>query len=401
MYQTDDRFWAWTESHMAYDPTALRLKYPVASDGMDYPLAITQIECRRKFGKKLHETLSLMPHFLFPSRLAGEQATSDRIAEYHASLIIEGRDMLDMTAGLGIDVFHCSNRCPRVTAIERNPETAAALEANAEAAGCSNISVLCCDSRVYITSGNMKPVGTVFVDPARRSADGDRVFALTDCEPDVTALLGRLSEICRRAVIKMSPMLDISHTASALDGCTEIIAIGNTTECKELVAVKDFGAADSGTITIRSITLRGDETLSFAFTPEEEQMTATADCSVPAEGDFLYEPYPSMMKAGAVKLLAARFGLSMLHPNTRLYHSSGITGGFPGEIFRIERIIDFASKNIKRLHREYPSLLVSARNFGMTAEALRRKLGVRDGGDKRLFGVTDRNGRRLMIICRL
>lgn len=401
MYTDDDKFWLWVEKHSGDDPAKLRLKYPLAADGIDYPLAITQIECRRKFSKKLRETLSQWPHFLFPSRLAGEQSTSDVLAAYHASLVIEGDSMLDMTAGLGIDALHCSYRCSSVTAIERNPDTAAALESNVCMTGRDNITVKCYDSREYLGSDDMKPTGTVFIDPARRSADGARVFALSDCEPDVTALLGQLSSLCRRVVIKMSPMLDISHTVSSLGGCSEIIAVGNTTECKELVAVKNFGEnADPAVTTIRSVTMVSDGMITFDFTAEEEHQAPMPSCSVPYEGSYLYEPYPAMMKAGAVKLLAERYGLDMLHPNTRLYHSLGTVTGFPGEIFRIERVIDFASKHIKRLHKEYPSLLVTTRNFGMTAEALRRKLGVRDGGDIRLFGVTDRGGKRLMIIGR-
>lgn len=401
MYLTDDMFWAWIDRHSGDDPATLRLKHPVAVGDMDYPLAITQIECRRKFGKKLRETLSIWPRFLFPSRLSGEQSTSDMLAGYHASLVIEGCDMLDMTAGLGIDVLHCSTRCTTVTAIERNPDTAAALAANASMAACGNITVKCCDSREYITSGEMKPVGTVFIDPARRSADGGRVFALSDCEPDVIRLLEPLSSLCLRIVIKMSPMLDISHTINSLGGCTKIIAIGDATECKELIAVKDFGEkTDDAPATVSSVTMLGDSIITFDFTAEEEHQAPMPPCSVPAEGSFLYEPYPAMMKAGAVKLLANRYGLYMMHHNTRLYHSQDAVADFPGEIFRIERVIDFASRHIKRLHKEYPSLLITTRNFGITAEALRHKLRVRDGGDIRLFGLTDHNGKRLMIIVR-
>ena len=141
-----------------------------------------------------------------------------------------------------------------------------------------------------------------------------------------------------------------------------------------------------------------DGSADFSYTLEEEQQAAMPPCSVPRENDYLYEPYPAMMKAGALKLIANRYGLNIFHPNTRLYHSPSVAEGFPGEIFRIERVIDFASKPIKRLHRDYPAISITPRNFGMTADALRRKLGVRDGGDKRLFALTDLSGHRLMLI---
>lgn len=398
MQLPDSTFWDWIDSHINDDPTALRLKYPAAKDGMDYPLAITQIECRRKFGKKLKATLEAVPHFLFPSRLAGEQSTSDSLAAFHASLVLPGRDMMDMTAGLGIDAMHCSKVCSSVFAIERHSDVADALTINSRQAGCDNLSVACCDSRDYLQSGQMKDVATIFIDPARRSADGGRVFALTDCEPDVVELLPQLASRCERLVVKMSPMLDISHTIISLGGCSRIIAIGNTTECKELIAVKDFTQAVTSSPVIESITLLADSSADFAYTQDQEQQAVMPPCSVPRENDYLYEPYPAMMKAGALKLIGNHFNLNIFHPNTRLYHSPSVAEGFPGEIFRIERIIDFASKHIKRLHRDYPAISITTRNFGMTADALRHKLGVRDGGNKRLFAITDPTGHRLMLI---
>ena len=48
----------------------------------------------------------------------------------------------------------------------------------------------------------------------------------------------------------------------------------------------------------------------------------------------------------------------------------------------------------------YDKLDVAVRNFGMTADALRAKLGVKQGGDYRLLGVTDRKENRLMLIMK-
>ena len=53
-YMTDrtETYYQWIESHLSDDPAALRLKFAHRhDDGIDYADAITQIECRRKFGK--------------------------------------------------------------------------------------------------------------------------------------------------------------------------------------------------------------------------------------------------------------------------------------------------------------------------------------------------------------
>ena len=43
---------------------------------------------------------------------------------------------------------------------------------------------------------------------------------------------------------------------------------------------------------------------------------------------------------------------------------------------------------------------VSVRNFPMTAESLRRKLHLKDGGDLYIFATTLSNGRHTLIICK-
>lgn len=392
---SDDNFWLWVDRHIADDPVRLRLKYSHTAGDIDYNAAITQIECRQRFGKKLAATLAAIPRFYFPSKLAGEQSTSDRLAQFHASLVIAGNPIIDLTAGLGIDILHCSDVCSSAIAVERNPDTAYALRHNA-ALKPASVDVVCDDCRHFVAGCGPSTSATVFIDPARRAADGSRVFALSACEPDVTAMLPDIATICRRLVVKMSPMLDISHTIAALGGCSRIIALGNTTDCKELIAVKDFDAACSDTV-IEAVTLSASGSSSFAYSAARAD-DGQCRLAMPCEGDYLYEPYPSLMKIGAPQLLAARFDLSSFHPNTRLFHSPDLHKDFPGDIFQIERIVDYASKNIKRLKNDYPAISISARNFGLSAEQLRRQLGVRDGGDRRLFAITSSANRRTMLI---
>ncbi|MDE6369758.1 MAG: class I SAM-dependent methyltransferase, partial [Muribaculaceae bacterium] len=357
---------------------------------------IRQIECRKRFGKKLTETLTAAPRFYFPTKLSGEQSTSDLLAAYHAELVIPEEPLIDLTSGLGVDIFHCAKMTNEAVAVERSEELAQALQYNATELDCRNLSIICnncCD----VVSELEKSYATAFIDPARRSADGGRVFSLSDCEPDVVAMLPELKKMCRRLIVKMSPMLDINHTIATLGGCSQIISLGNTTECKELIAVIDFDKAVVHPI-IEGLTLNADRRIEFKYTQAEEDSAPIPRYTLPSTGDYFYEPYPAVMKLGANKLLAQRFNLAAFHPNSRLYHSPVIEESFPGEIFRIEAILDFSSKILKRFKRDYPQINVGARNFGMTAEELRKKLGVKDGGTKRIIGITDSGNIRRMIV---
>jgi len=399
----NDEAYRWIERNASEDPARLRLRYAGKTMSFDVNAAVTQIECRRKYARKFSGTLAAFPRFYFPNTLAGEQATSDRLAIWHSSLIDAGDTVADLTAGLGIDAIHLSARAKTVTAVERSGEMSEALRLNAAGLGVGNLTVVCGDCREFAGSalnGSLH-FDCVFIDPARRSADGGRVFALTDCEPDVAAMIPTLSRICRRLIVKMSPMLDISHTAGELHPSpTAIIAAGTPTECKELVAVIDFEEAYRSTAptVIKAVTLTPDGgATDFAFTAAQETAAPAPSYALPDCGEYIYEAWPALMKSGASKLLCERFGLTAFHPNTHIYHSASASDDFPGEIRRITEIIPYSSGNIKRFNRKYSRINVTARNFGISADALRAKLRVTDGGPMRLFAVGAGTTRYLIV----
>ncbi len=391
----DNEFWKWVDEHGSDDPKKLWLKY-----GKTHERQIVQVECRQRFGKKLAATLSRVPHWLFASKLAGEQSTSDRLAAFHARLVPESCRMADLTAGLGIDVLHCSAVAEDVTAVEIDPAKAEALRANMDEAGVGNVRVVCTDCREWLEAYDGPRLDMVFIDPARRAGDGGRVFALADCEPDVTALLPLLRSKAHCVLVKMSPMLDIASVMAALPQCVHVWALGTPTECKELVALVDFEHGDTGhdDVATDAVTIGADATHEFRCTRSEE-MTADAVYGRPRAGDWLCEPYPAVMKSGAVRLVAERFGLQKLAANTHAYFAPERRAGFPGEQRRIVAVLPYASKVLKRFKREYPRCEVAVRNFGISAEALRAKLGVADGGGVRVLGVTDIGNERLLVVC--
>ncbi len=406
-----NEFFSWVKAHMNDNPADLRLRFAGKSgpEGIDIKDAILQVECRRKCGRKLQDTLAAFPEFRFPTALSAEQCSSDRLAKFHTTLVPAGACTgVDLTAGLGIDAMALGRKGLAMTAVERTAELADALRYNSRGLGVEDFEVVEADCRDWLERASAEGChyDVAFIDPARRSDTGARLYALEACEPDVLAMLPELAKVCRRLIIKASPMLDVSQTARELTppGATEIIAAGTPTECKELIAVVDFEAGEAGEPMVRAVTLLADGTaVEFNYTAAEER-DAGPVASGPgvAKGMYICEPYPATMKSGAHRALGRRFGLFGFDANTRLYYGPEIPEGFPGESFEVLDVQDYASRNIKRFARTYPAISVSARNFGMTAEELRRKLGVRDGdGRMRVFGVTASEGKRLLIIGRI
>ncbi|MDE6277137.1 MAG: RsmD family RNA methyltransferase [Muribaculaceae bacterium] len=400
-------FFSWINDHLSDNPADLRLRFagkPGPAE-VDIPFAILQVECRRKCARKLADTLASFPRFVFPTALSAEQCSSDRLASFHASLVPEGACTgVDLTAGLGIDAMTLGRRGLAMTAVEQAHELAKALRYNSRGLGVEDFEVVEGDCREWLSRAvaEGRRYDVAFIDPARRSESGGRLFALEACSPDVLAMLPDLAKVCGRLIVKASPMLDVIHTAAELTppGATELIAAGTTTECKELIAVVDFPSAGTA-LRIRSVTLLPDGTASeysYTVADEREAPSVAAGPGI-APGMVLCEPYPSTMKCGAHRALAAAFGLYGFDANTRLYYATEAPDGFPGESFDVVDVQEYASKNIKRFARKYPAISVTARNFGLTAEELRRKLAVRDGdGRLRVFGLTAADGRRLLIV---
>jgi hypothetical protein len=398
MENFSEEFWKFVSEHANDDVARLRLKYHGVSGDIDHDLAILQIECRKKYGKKLATTLSQTARFIFPNTLAGEQCTSDALALFHSSLINEDDSVCDLTSGLGIDCLHLARRAKSVVAIERQPDVVKALRHNALCIGYDNIETINGDSCNMLREGKLK-ADVAFIDPARRTQTGGRAYALADCEPNVVELLPYFAKYFNRLIVKMSPMLDITQTLRELPGTAQLYVIGTPTECKELVAVVPQTATEAP--TIHAVTINNDGSIAeFSYAPEDEAMSPAPMCAEIAEGCYVYELFPTLMKAAPIRLVAATYNLLKLHNNTHVFFSEELDTSVPADAWIVERIIPWQSKNIKRVKADYPKLEVAVRNFGMSADDLRKKLGVKQGGDRRLLGVTDCKENRLMLILR-
>ncbi|MDE5785738.1 MAG: class I SAM-dependent methyltransferase [Duncaniella sp.] len=362
------------------DFNALRLKYHGDAAKME---EILQAECRHKCARKLERTL-LHAGFRFPSTSLAEMATAEAVADLHARLATGAETALDMTLGLGIDALAMARTGMRVTGVELDSHAAEVARENARVLGLDNVDIINADSVAWLEASD-RHFDLIFIDPARRDGAG-RHFALRDCVPDVTAILPLMLSRASRVMIKCSPMLDISRLRAETSASADIIAAGTRRECKELLVILP-GTGMTSAVTV-------DENGELTGTSGDKK----AQPAFPAPGAFLLEPFPAVMKAGASLLLDDRFGDCRIAPSTHLYCSATVPGGFPGESFRIIEVHDFNKRSCSDIGRRYGMLNVATRNFPLTAPQLVKKLGVKEGGDFRLFGVTAADNRRILII---
>jgi len=363
-----------------------RNKYKHLSDE-EWRWFLQQVEGRERTADKL-PSFAAIEDWWYPARLSCEQCSSELTARYKAEIIKSSNSpilnssndkFLDLTGGYGVDTLFLSELFEHTHYVEQNAELCRIMEHNKEIRNeklkIKNISVHNCTAEEFLSSPPQGGVeggfSLIFVDPARRDSHGGKVFHLENCTPNVIELLPELLKHSQRLLFKLSPMLDISQAIkelSAINWDIYVVAIKN--EVKEVLLL----SGGNGTIT--AIDLSCPEQ-AFTFTREEEK-----DASVSYQLstiNYLYEPSASILKAGAYKLVAQRFNLHKLDPNTHLYASDQYVTHFPG---RIWKILPLSSPKEIVMHQAN----VLVRNYPLTAEQLKKKMRLKDGGTEYIIG---------------
>lgn len=383
--------------HRRDDVRALALqaaKYP----DVDMAEAVVQIAGIQIAEKKIPQWAQT-EGILYPKHLSMEQCSSEVTARYKASLV-EGDSFADLTAGFGVDCSFIARRFRRADYVERQ-ETLCRLAAhNFPLLGLSHINVHCADALTYLQA--MAPVDCLFLDPARRDSHGGKTVAISDCEPDVSRLEPLLVEKGCTVMIKLSPMLDIAAVLRDLRCVREIHIISVNNECKELVVIlrRDSDVSESiGKEIIISceqlVNNSPSQHFDFTYVEEREAVCPIAD----KVGAYLYEPGAALLKAGAYRLLAARYGVSKLHLNSHLYTSDEPVA-FPGRAFKVMSVSGFGKKDLKALLSGVEKANLTVRNFPSSVAELRKKLKLKEGGDTYLFATTLASGEKVLIKCR-
>ncbi|MCA1554837.1 MAG: class I SAM-dependent methyltransferase, partial [Chloroflexi bacterium] len=140
---------------------------------------------------------------MFFTREALEQASGEVIASRRAQRYADFASVLDLGCGIGGDTVQLARRAD-VTAIEQDAVRLRMAQLNVSAYGVAE--------RVHWEQGDfarmsLPPAEALFLDPARRSATGTRVFSIHQYTPPLT-LLPRLLSHTSNAGVKISPGVD-------------------------------------------------------------------------------------------------------------------------------------------------------------------------------------------------
>lgn len=383
---------AYVRLHRDDDVERLALS-PGEARGVDLHLALQEIEGRQRLGRKV-PSWAAVEGLRLPPRLALEQCSGEAAALYKARLarrlLPRGGSMTDLTGGLGVDFAAQARLFDRCTYVEHNAGLCALARHNLPLLGLERARVVCTEAGDYLAA--MEPVDWLFLDPARRDEAGRKTVLLADCRPDVTELAPLLLEKAGHVLVKLSPMLDAADAVRRLPAVAEVHVVAHGGECKELLLLLSRGHEGEPRVTC------ADGERLFSFAPAEEQAATPAQAATLRR--YLYEPGPALLKAGALKLTAVRFGLAKLHPNSHLYTSDALVGDFPGRTFLVEGVYGFSKKELRRFAANCPRANLTLRNFPGTTADLRRRLRLKEGGDRYCFATTLADGARVLVVGR-
>ena len=369
---------------------------------IDMPFALQQIQGWQTAKSKI-PSWAAVEGIVYPPHLNMEQCSSEQTARYKASLCENGRKMVDLTGGLGIDFAFMSQRFERAVYVEQNEQLFTISSGNFEVLGLKNITAVCQDCEAFLPL--LDHADLIYIDPARRDINGGKTFAISDCTPDILQLMPTLLAKTDRLLIKLSPMLDWHKAMADVNSAAEdagrvsrvhIVAVKN--ECKELLiemVASELSATDG---IVEMVLVNDDQTIKYSIGTADD---AEICVPTPESEDFvyLYEPNVAVLKAGCTALVASRHGLKPISNNSHLCVGKKLDNSFPGRIFSICGVATMNKRNLKALLQGMELANIAVRNFPLTADQLRKRLRLKDGGNDYLFGTTLADSTHVVIAC--
>lgn len=363
-----------------FDPEKFILKF-AGTSSMPVSAMAEQIKSRKKARTKLFD-LPVDDMLFMPVPL--EQASGTLTASFKAGLI-SGDRIIDLTGGLGIDSFFFAHRFKDVFHCEQNEVLSSIADYNAGVAGIRNINFTCCNSIEFLKSFPDKHFDWIYVDPARRD-ETSRSVDIHYLQPDVANLDALLLAKSKNVMIKLSPAFDINEAIKTFPALTRFVVVSVNNECKEALLIL---SDETKELRIAGVELSRSYPPIIIETPFAKSRPTIRESDSP--GNFLYETFCGISKAGLNNFVAQEFNLTAYLKSEYYFFSSTRQENFPGKIFEIIEKIPYNIKTLKKMLRrlKIDKLNIKAKGIAVKPEDVTKKLKLKNGGDYFLFILAD------------
>ncbi len=306
-------------------------------------------------------------------------ATPEIVAKYIAKRLKTGV-IADLGCGIGGQVIFFAKECKKVYAVERNPEKLEYAKKNCELYDVKNVEFILGDALSESTKQEIKDAEIIFSDPARPLSEKERT--LENLEPSITEILKLYSDATTELAFHAPPQipperidLDCEREYLSLNGQLNRLTLyfGALKQCERSAVVLPVGSR-----------------LSSSDAPAIKTGSL---------GAYVYEPEPSVIKAGLFNELAQTISVDGIlfykgdERRTLLTSSELIVSPFFKDTYRFLRKTDWDIHGLKKLLKAEKSGKVVLR-FDIEPEKywdVRKKLeeGLTGSRTLHLFGFGD------------
>lgn len=326
---------------------------------------------------------------IYPPKINLEQASSQTTATYKAQCIKSSESIIDLTGGFGIDALAFAKQSQKVYYCEINLETFEYAEHNFKILN-KDITALKTDGIEYLSHQNLT-FDWVYLDPARRDKNGQKVTRLEDSTPNVLEHLELLKSKSKCLLLKTSPLLDINLCIKQIPSLKEVHIVAVKNEVKELLFIIDFDHTKKNP-TVHAVNLQSpQDNFRSSYNKKDTQQLYTDPQT------YLYEPNAALMKSGFFGEIGQQYKLKALAKHTHLFTSKTLIE-FPGRRFKIKQVISPQKKLIKKLIPDLKAN-VSSRNYPIKPDQIKNKYGIKDGGQDYLFFTTNHKNKKIVLFC--
>ena len=334
-----------------------------------------------------------------------EQSTSESVAQWKAQTFPAQR-LLSLTGGLGVDDWAWAISGASVLSLDPNADLNDWVRYNASKLGfqvdrrtqtAENYLLDLAKNHPKITEVGSGLYDLVYVDPDRRPRGQRTAMDVSEYLPNVFALVNAYPGLAKSWLVKVSPMVDPTWLQRQFDCRADIYAVGLNGETKELLAHVHPGqrAIEGGWDAFCLVERRGDDE-KVAF--RSHQFSAWADgrkSDHKGEALYIFEPASPLFAAHLHTQIPQRLNLLAATPNHNFFVAQAPEAAAFGRSLKVQSSFSGSLRDIQRKLKELlppaknkkslPQLNVTARNCGMTTDAVKKVLQVSDGGSQYLF----------------
>ena len=372
----------------------------------DFNFIVNQIACRQKYKTKFPAIIQKL-RFNFLDTLSSEQASSEIAAYYKANIINQYETSIDLTGGLGIDSIYFSEKSNKHSYCEINSKLYKKFVYNYKVLNLMGVKCFNIAAENFIENPDRQHYDLLYIDPSRRAENNNsKLFLIEDLSPNILEIQKYFPKISDKAIIKLSPMLDISAALEQIKNVSEVHIVSVDNDCKELLLVCDYknfvnkvffvgvnfiSDYKKTTDNIKSVI---KETQRFEYyLSDTNRMKYTADIE-----KFIFEPNASIMKLACWSELCSNFDIFKLHPNSNLFTAKTLIKKFPGPVYKIVDIVNYDKKRVLDIVGKGCKVSIKCRNFPDSVEKVRETLKLKDGNDYYLFCTTLLDNKPKIII---